>query len=115
MIFIMGTTQSRKQNILGAVNAGVIVGVQEGVKEVTKQVVKKAAVEASKRIGAYVGVNTYQCCKIFKEYQPIMEKTIDTEMNDERKIKDMIFNQTDETTNIQTGIRKDRNRKKYSN
>ena len=53
-------------------------------------------------IGAYVGVNTYQCCKIFKEYQQIMEKTIDTEMNDERKIKDMIFNQTDETTNIQT-------------
>ena len=53
-------------------------------------------------IGAYVGVNTYQCCKIFKEYQPIMEKTINTEMNDERKIKDMIFNQTDETTNIQT-------------
>lgn len=44
----MGTTQSREQNILGAVNAGVIVGVQEGVKEVTKQVVKKAAVEASK-------------------------------------------------------------------
>ena len=44
----MGTTQSREQNILGAVNAGVIVEVQEGVKEVTKQVVKKAAVEASK-------------------------------------------------------------------
>ena len=48
IFFIMGTTQSREQNILGAVNAGVIVGVQEGDKEVTKQVVKKAAVEASK-------------------------------------------------------------------
>ena len=25
-------------------------------------------------IGAYVGVNTYQCCKIFKEYQPIWKR-----------------------------------------
>ena len=51
IFFIMGTTQSREQNILGAVNAGVIVGVQEGVKEVTKQVVKK---QPSKQVNAYL-------------------------------------------------------------
>ena len=66
----MGTTQSREQNILGAVNAGVIVGVQEGVKEVTKQVVKK---QPSKQVNLILILFYCNYIKIYQSFKYNMQ------------------------------------------